>query len=176
MEQTDPQVQTLFLHDDGVIPNNPTLPVLIYHGVWADSPSSAEQKMNDHHWGNSWVNGVFDYHHYHSNAHEALAVISGSVQIILGGEHGQVVTLQTGDVVVLPAGTGHKRLHASLDFRIAGAYPAGMNYNTRTGDPSERPQAVREIQQVPVPDSDPVYGSDGPLLKLWGKRTDAKQD
>lgn len=176
MEQTDPQVHTLFLHDDGVIPNHPTLPVLIYQGVWADNPSSAEQKMNDHRWGNSWVNGVFDYHHYHSNAHEALAVISGSVQIILGGEHGQVVTLQAGDIVVLPAGTGHKRLHASLDFRIAGAYPAGMKYNTRTGGPNERPQALCEIQEVPLPDTDPVYGEDGPLLKLWGKHTEAYQD
>lgn len=161
-------VQTMLFQDDGVIPNHPSLPVLLYKGIWAKDSSRAESLLNRNGWGNSWINGVFDYHHYHSNAHEVLAVVSGWVQLILGGEHGQTVRLQAGDVVVLPAGTGHKRLSASLDFRIAGAYPGGMSYNTRTGKPGERPEVLREIQDVPIPDTDPVYGQEGPLLEIWG--------
>ncbi|QOS82442.1 cupin domain-containing protein [Paenibacillus sp. JNUCC31] len=162
-------VQMLLFQDDGVIPNHPSLPVLLYKGTWATDFSRAETMLNRNGWGNSWINGVFDYHHYHSNAHEVLAVVSGFVQLILGGEKGQKVYLQTGDVVVLPAGTGHKRLEASPDFRIAGAYPAGMSYNTRTGEPGERPKVLREIQDVPIPDTDPVYGKEGPLLELWNQ-------
>ncbi|MFC9710804.1 cupin domain-containing protein [Paenibacillus sp. NPDC056933] len=162
-------IQMLLFQDDGVIPNHPSLPVLLYKGIWATDSSRAETMLNRNGWGNSWINGVFDYHHYHSNAHEVLAVVSGFVQLILGGEKGQKVYLQTGDVVVLPAGTGHKRLEASPDFRIAGAYPAGMSYNTRTGEPGERPKVLREIQDVPIPDTDPVYGKEGPLLELWNQ-------
>ncbi|WJH27224.1 cupin domain-containing protein [Paenibacillus sp. CC-CFT742] len=169
MNESRDNIETFYFQDDGVIPNNPNLPVLLYKGVWAKDPSGAESLLNSNHWGNSWINGVFDYHHFHSNAHEALAVVSGFVQLILGGEQGQRVYLQTGDIVVLPAGTGHKRLEASSDFRIAGAYPGGTNYNTRTGDPAERPEVLREIQGVPIPDTDPVYGNEGPLLELWNK-------
>ncbi|WP_416293350.1 cupin domain-containing protein [Paenibacillus illinoisensis] len=169
MNESRDNIETFYFQDDGLIPNNPNLPVLLYKGVWAKDPSRAESLLNSNHWGNSWINGVFDYHHFHSNAHEALAVVSGFVQLILGGEQGQRVYLQTGDIVVLPAGTGHKRLEASSDFRIAGAYPGGTSYNTRTGDPAERPEVLREIQGVPIPDTDPVYGNEGPLLELWNK-------
>lgn len=164
-------IETLYFQNNGVIPNHPTLPVLLYKNVWAEEALHAESLLNRHGWGNSWLNGVFNYHHYHSNAHEALAVVSGFVKLILGGEHGQKVYLQTGDVVVLPAGTGHKRLEASADFRIAGAYPGGMSYNTRTGEENDRAKALQEIQEVPIPDTDPVYGQDGPLMEIWsGKK------
>lgn len=169
MKEDMNNVQTMLFQDDGVIPNHPSLPVLLYRGIWATDPSRAESLLNQNGWGNSWINGVFNYHHYHSNAHEVLAVVSGWVELILGGEHGKVVRLQAGDVVVLPAGTGHKRLSASLDFRIAGAYPGGMSYNTRTGEPGERPKVLREIQEVPIPETDPVYGQEGPLLELWNQ-------
>lgn len=172
MDQDNPKysgIQKLYFQDDGVIPNHPRLPVLLYRGVWLAESALAEARLNQNGWGNSWVNGVFDYHHYHSNAHEALAVISGFVKLTLGGEKGQKVYLESGDVVVLPAGTGHKRLEASSDFRIAGAYPGGMSYNTRTGEQRERPKVLQEIQEVPIPDTDPVYGLAGPLTKLWYK-------
>lgn len=162
-------IQSFYFQDDGIIPNHPHYPVLLYKGVWLAESHLAEARLNQNGWGNSWVNGVFNYHHYHSNAHEALAVISGFVKLTLGGEKGQKVYLESGDVVVLPAGTGHKRLEASSDFRIAGAYPGDMSYNTRTGVQGERPKVLQEIEEVPIPDTDPVYGIDGPLTKLWSK-------
>ncbi len=160
-------VHTYLFTDDGTIPNHPTLPVIIYTGALAHSPEQTESVFNRNGWLNSWTNGVFDYHHYHSNSHEVLGVIRGEATLRLGGEHGQTFTLQAGDVVVLPAGTGHRRLSASNDFRIVGAYPQGMSYNTRTGKPEEQEQSRKEIAHVPIPDTDPVYGEDGPLVQHW---------
>lgn len=164
---SDANLRKLFFSDDGVIPNHPRLPVLVYTAALESDPGHAEELFNRHNWRNSWVNGVFDYHHYHSNSHEVLGVISGEAELLIGGEHGELLTLRAGDVIVLPAGTGHKKISASSDFRIAGAYPDGVEYNTRTGKPGDRPDAVEEIQRVPVPDMDPVYGKHGPLTRIW---------
>ncbi|WP_250123846.1 hypothetical protein [Chroococcidiopsis sp. CCMEE 29] len=38
-----------------------------------------------------------------------------------------------------------------------------MNY----GKLGERPQADRNVAQVPLPTTDPVYGRDGQLAKYW---------
>lgn len=56
---------------------------------------------------------------------------------------------------------------SSQDFRIAGAYPGGADYNTRRATPDDFAAALPEIGQVPLPDSDPVYGEAGPLLTVW---------
>lgn len=46
-------------------------------------------------WGGTWVWQVFAYHHYHPNAHEALAVVSGHAELMLGGRKGQRVSVAT---------------------------------------------------------------------------------
>jgi uncharacterized protein YjlB len=58
------------------IPNNPHFPVVIYHDVDAAAvgAEAARQLFAQHGWGGSWVNGVFEFHHFHSTSHEALAV------------------------------------------------------------------------------------------------------
>ncbi|MNH42789.1 hypothetical protein D3C79_1045620 [compost metagenome] len=71
-------------------------------------------------------------------------------------------------MLVLPAGTAHKRLTATQDFLVAGAYPGGADYNTRRATPADLAAALPEIARVPLPESDPVYGKAGPLLKAWG--------
>jgi uncharacterized protein YjlB len=49
-----------------------------------------------------------------------------------------------------------------------GAYPKGQeNYDMNYGKEGERPQTDKNIANVPRPDTDPVYGSEGPLLKKW---------
>lgn len=153
--------------DDGTIPNNPDLPVVLYPGAFSGEPDRIEQAFQQHGWGNTWQGGVFGYHHYHSNTHEALGVVSGSARLQLGGENGEEVEVAAGDVCVLPAGTGHKRLSASEDFRIVGAYPGGVEYNLKTGEPDERPYVLEDIQNTPLPKTDPVYGHEGPLLSGW---------
>ncbi|EDL65327.1 cupin domain-containing protein [Bacillus sp. SG-1] len=160
-------VDTLYFDESGSIPNNPDLPVLFYKGVFKDDPEKAEKVFNDHNWRNSWQGGVFDYHHFHSNTHEVLGVVSGTAELIVGGESGKKVEVQPGDVVVLPAGTGHKRLTASQDFTVAGAYPDGKDHNLKTDENNERTQLLIEIKEVDLPSQDPVYGNSGPLLSLW---------
>lgn len=163
----DEAIVKLKFEPDGLLPNNPELPALLYKGVLRDHPEDTEQVFNNNGWLNSWVNGVFPYHHYHSNAHEVLGVVAGSASLQLGGDAGRTVPVGAGDVVVLPAGTAHKKLTASPDFRIAGAYPGGMDYNTRQADPDDFAAALPEIREVPLPEQDPVFGKDGPLLNLW---------
>ncbi|BCB05339.1 cupin domain-containing protein [Bacillus sp. KH172YL63] len=163
------ELKIFYFEDDGIIPNNPDLPVLIYRNALDPSPD-AEKIFNRNHWLNSWTNGIYDYHHYHSNAHEVLGVIRGQATVLLGGEMGEEVTIEQGDVIILPAGTGHKCLSASGDFTVAGAYPDGVESNLKKGALRERPSVLIDIKNVPLPHLDPVFGNTGPLIKYWLKK------
>ncbi|MGM0843927.1 MAG: cupin domain-containing protein [Bacillota bacterium] len=160
-------IDTLYFEESGSIPNNPDLPVLFYRGVLKDKPNDIERIFNEHNWRNSWQGGVFDYHHFHSNTHEVLGVVSGSAELIIGGESGETMEVKPGDVLVLPAGTGHKRLNSTEDFQVAGAYPNGKDHNLKTDENNERTQLLIEIKEVDLPSQDPVHGESGPLLSLW---------
>jgi uncharacterized protein YjlB len=136
-----------------VIPNHPDFDVLVYRHANASRDTLAE-----HGWGGAWVNGVFDFHHFHSTSHEVLAVISGHAVLELGGPQGDAFEVNAGDVLVLPAGTGHRRRDASGDFRVVGAYPPGQeDYDVlRSADDAARAR----IRALGAPQSDPV-GGDG---------------
>ena len=74
------EVRKHFFEDDGRIPNNPELPLLVYPGALGESdlsPSRCKELLAENGWGGAWASGVFSYHHYHSNAHEALCEMSG---------------------------------------------------------------------------------------------------
>jgi uncharacterized protein YjlB len=156
-----------YYEDDGIIPNNPELAVILYSEVFKEKTAQVERIFNSHNWRNSWTNGVFDYHHYHSNVHEVLGVTRGTATLHLGGEQGNLLVVVAGDVLVLPAGTGHKKVSSSFDFQVVGAYPNGMDYNLLTGLASDRPKALAEIKRVPLPQTDPVFGDHGPLTNTW---------
>jgi len=164
-------VQTHHLTDDGVFPNNPNLPLLVYPQAVAITglkPAVAfETRFGSNRWGDSWRNGIYDYHHYHSTAHEVLGVFSGSARVACGGDGGVVLEVHAGDVVVIPAGVAHKNLGSSGDFGVVGAYPEGQDWDMNTGKPGERPKADRAIATVPLPHADPVFGAAGPLVSLW---------
>jgi uncharacterized protein YjlB len=136
-----------------VIPNNPRYPVLVYRGVELDDPRAL---FAQHGWGGTWVSTVFDFHHFHSTSHEALAVIAGSATIELGGPQGEAFEVAAGDVLVLPAGTGHRRARDDGAFRVMGAYPAGQeDYDLLR----EADDAARErIAALGAPPQDPVGG------------------
>src|SRR3954471_23861630 len=91
------------------IPNHPRFPVLIYRGAGVADAAAARALYAEHGWGGTWVDGVFAFHHFHSNAHEALSVIAGRATLELGGPQGEAFEVSAGDVLVLPAGTGHRR-------------------------------------------------------------------
>ncbi|SPE63336.1 conserved hypothetical protein [Verrucomicrobia bacterium] len=168
-----PVVEAHQLQDDGTIPNNPKLPLLIYQGAvklnTQDGASIIEQLLEAHQWGGSWRNGIYPYVHYHSTAHEVLAVFSGSAKVQFGGKHGVSVTLHTGDVVIIPAGVAHKKLGSSQSFAVVGAYPKGQEWDMCYGKTDERPEVDRNIASVALPAADPIYGAQGPLLKYWGQ-------
>lgn len=161
---------TFYLEDDGQIPNN-SLPLLVYRDVFDDRGSEGarwlEKRFRQNNWTNSWRNGVFSYHHYHSNTHEVLGVYLGSAKLHMGGESGINIDVSAGDIIIIPAGVGHKNLGSSRDFGVVGAYPNGSSYDLKTGKARERPQADRNIKQVPKPATDPLTGEDGGLLEIW---------
>ena len=155
--------------DDEKIPNS-KLPLLFYQNAFAVSEGLAdkmEKTFAKNNWSNSWRNGVFPYHHYHSITHEVVGVYSGRAEWHMGGERGDVISVEAGDVLVIPAGVGHKKVSASADFAVIGAYPNGMDYDLMTGENGERPRAGERIAKVPLPDTDPVRGKSGGVTEFW---------
>ncbi len=150
----------LHLADDGTFPNS-RLPVLLWRGAIPPGDVTAEtieNRFRANGWGGSWRDGIFTWHHYHSTAHEALAVARGSVTVQLGGPHGEALDLGAGDVALLPAGTAHCNMGQTDDLLVIGAYPLGQHPDLLRGETGERPHADRNIAAVSLPESDPVTG------------------
>jgi uncharacterized protein YjlB len=166
------RVKTFQLKESGTIPNNLDVPVLLYSQVVdvsgaSDPAALLEELFESNDWVSSWRNGIYNYVHYHSGIHEVLGIARGHVRVRLGGDGGEEIDLAAGDVVVLPAGTGHQNLMASGDLLVVGAYPRSGEYDECTGSKEELAKARARIPLVPPPSYDPVYGSDGPLTKYW---------
>lgn len=162
------------------VPNHPWLPVLHYQGVMPpeqrdDAASWFERRFTANGWGGLWRNGIFAFPHYHSTAHEALGIARGHASVRLGGVRGTTVELRAGDLVVLPAGTGHQRLRATPDLLVIGAYPPGQSWDLLRGH-EDVEQARKRIAAVPLPPTDPLFGSDGPLIRLWRAALPHHQD
>lgn len=137
------EVKRYNLPPTALIPNSPN-PVLHYPGLLSrecqDSPSAAALRFHElfagNGWQTQWVNryGPTQPSHYHSRAHEAMAVLTGTARIRFGvadtasaaavaGADGGVaegrepggveVAARVGDVFVLPAGVAHKTYDAA---------------------------------------------------------------
>jgi len=163
--------ETHLFKDDGVIPNHPRWPLILYKGAVQlpdefDPAAVFEELFAGHGWGDSWRDGVYDYVHYHSRIHEVLGVARGRGQVQFGGDSGRAINLKAGDVAILPAGTGHRRMKATDDFLVVGAYPASGTYDECKSQ-EDRKKALPAIGRVARPSQDPVYGKDGPLMRIW---------
>jgi uncharacterized protein YjlB len=164
--------KTHLLKDDGLVPNNAALPLVLYPQVVkaedaADAAAAFERIFAGNGWKRSWRNGIFPYHHYHSTQHEVLGIYAGWTRVQFGGESGPVEELQAGDAVVIPAGVGHKRLDGSADLGVVGAYPPGPDWDMNYARAEERADALTHIPAVPLPPADPVFGDGGPLHDHW---------
>lgn len=163
------QIEARYFADDGETPNNPKLPLVVMRGsgtVGEDDPAGwFEERFVSHGWKATWRWGVYPYHHFHTTNHEVLGVASGEACLMLGGAQGVEFRVRPGDVIVIPAGVGHKCLSASEDFLVVGAYPRGEQPDLLK---SSSAREIRErIAAVPLPDQDPLHGPEGPLFAHW---------
>ncbi len=132
-----------------------------------DPPAAFEATFRQNGWTGTWRNGIYPYHHYHSTAHEVLGVASGSARVCLGGEGGTEIYVAAGDVIVIPAGLAHCLIEERDGFLVVGAYAGGRHWDILRPRAATLDGALERIAAVPLPDSDPVAGPDGILLRLW---------
>ncbi|HXB07100.1 MAG TPA: cupin domain-containing protein [Puia sp.] len=157
--------------DDGMIPNS-KYPLLVYRNAFAarggEGAAWLEERFAANNWTNSWRNGIYPFHHYHSTSHEVLGIYSGKALLHLGGEQGRKVEVAAGDILVIPAGVGHKNLNAE-DLGVVGAYPDGRSWDVNRGLPGERPQTDKNIAALPLPERDPLLGQENGVSRIWAK-------
>lgn len=155
------------------VPNNPRLPLLVYPRAVrlpAQDPASVfEALFSGNGWVGCWRNGIFPFHHYHSTAHEVLGIYSGSAVAQLGGEGGITLTLEPGDVVIIPAGVGHKRISSTGGLGVVGAYPRGQQPDMCRAGEASPARGAAQAARVPVPVQDPVHGAGGPMCERWAQ-------
>jgi uncharacterized protein YjlB len=117
-------------------------------------------------------------------------VFQGESTILVGCGHsdsdgGIEIDVKAGDVIVLPAGTGHCNLQSTGDYKYIGVYPkvirkaeeytgadSGVQdspwWRSELGKQAIDHEALRqEVESVSLPVEDPVNGKAGPLLELW---------
>lgn len=136
-----PKVKSYHLKATARIPNS-HLPLLHYPGFWAPAKVDAG-KVYDEFEHNGWeVQWIYRYgstqpSHYHSTAHECMAVLSGQATIRFGAadissdledntygtgfeDGGVEVHVTAGDVFVIPAGVAHKTFNTTpaADFSL----------------------------------------------------------
>jgi uncharacterized protein YjlB len=163
---------TLRFEDDGFVPNNSALPLVLYRGAVrlddASDPAAVyEALFQANGWGDAWRDSIYDFVHYHPGIHEVLGVARGHALVQFGGPSGRELETQPGDIAILPAGTGHRCLRASDDLLVVGAYPPTGEYEEYRATKEEHDRALAKIINVALPQSNPVYGPDGPLVRLW---------
>jgi uncharacterized protein YjlB len=167
-----PDLKSMMFSGDGSVPNNPHLPFLFYRNAidlagTANPEEAVENVFRNNGWGEMWRNGIYEYSHYHSMTHEVMGIARGRAKVRFGGAKGRQIDLAQGDVVVLPAGTGHQGLWVSPELVVIGAYATNGRFDVCRGSKVEYAKAIEAIPQVPLPESDPAFGKKGPLMRLW---------
>lgn len=156
------RVEVHLLRDDGLVPNNASVALRLYRQALAAGDPGAEARIEAlfaaNGWTGAWVNGIYDYQHYHATVHEVLGIARGWADVQLGGPNGPILRVEAGDVVLIPAGVGHCRMDASRDLSVVGAYPGGASPDLCRATPSARTAALPRIVAVPPWPHDPVLG------------------
>jgi uncharacterized protein YjlB len=168
------EIRTLHALRGDRVPNNDRYPAVLARNALGGGQDDAAVKtlLRENGWGGAWTWQVFDYHHFHPDAFEVLAVARGSATLMLGGPQGEEIDVEAGDVMILPPGFGHRQIEAGDGFQICGAYPPGQeDYTVIRADEGYDAETLKEIASVGEPATDPVWGGDGPLLKaLLGRQ------
>ncbi|KAG8933195.1 hypothetical protein FRC01_010541 [Tulasnella sp. 417] len=156
----------------GLIPNTSiqSKPLLIYHSAFPSNASASDVESHLTSVGivnPQWRYSMYKTTHYHSTTHEVLCIISGRAKLCFGGEENPenvTPTVQKGDVIILPAGVGHRLLEeVESPFQMVGSYPKGFSWDMCYGKEGEAVKA-RQIEKLGWFERDPVYGDEGPAL------------
>jgi uncharacterized protein YjlB len=108
-------------------------------------------------------NGICENVHLHSRIHELPEIARTEGHLRFGGKMGRSFTF---DAAIFPAGKCHHCRDGDLPVVLA--YPRGGTYDKFTSV-EDRSHALKTILKVPRKDA--VYGSGGPLCKLWKRTT-----
>lgn len=147
-------------------------PLLIYHSTF--NPTTSADAIESHFLAVSvvdpqWRYTMYSTSHFHSTTHEVLAIVSGKARLCFGGEENPKrveLTVEMGDVIVVPAGVAHRLLvDVEGGFSMIGAYPRGKSWDMCYGKEGEE-EKVKGIEKVEWFSRDPVYGDEGPVLKV----------
>lgn len=138
------------------MPNNALPARLARAALTGLTPAQIEAHLAARGWTNTWRNGIYAFHHYHSTAHEVLVIARGQASVTLGGEGGPQVTVGEGDVLLLPAGTGHRNDGGSAGLLVIGAYAGGRDWDLCRPGETDVEEARARIARVPGWDRDPV--------------------
>ncbi|KAF2684162.1 hypothetical protein K458DRAFT_303164 [Lentithecium fluviatile CBS 122367] len=170
------RLTTHFIPSHAHLPNTTphSHPLLIYHRVYPRTthPSALESHLLTNALTPQWRYTMYSTTHYHSTTHEVLCAYQGRATLLFGGEQnpGRVeVEVCAGDMVVVPAGVGHRLLEdrgEEGEFMMVGAYPRGCSWDMCYGKEGEEEKA-RRVGGVGWFELDPLYGEDGPVL--WGR-------
>lgn len=169
VEPATAEIRTLAVPAGETIPNNPEFPIIIAPNALGGAypPHAVEMLFAANGWGGTWTWQVFDYHHFHPDAFEVLAVAAGSARLMLGGPQGEEVAVGAGDVLLLPPGAGHKQIDSDGAFQICGGYPPGQeDYAVIRDSDGYDAATLDQIGAVRRPVSDPIWGEAGPLIAI----------
>lgn len=163
----DPLVRVF--QPDGGIPNS-NLPLVLWKGRLPIGTRDGRAacrlyQMND--WAGTWVYTVYPFWHFHTRGHEVLGCVSGRARIGFGGEGGIVADVEPGDVAIVPAGVGHRKLDGTTDFLMAGGYPPGQQGNIVSPGEMDAREIAAELRGVKLPLTDPITGKADGVVALW---------
>ncbi len=96
-----------------------------------------------------------------------MCCVAGSARFGFGGDDGIETDLAAGDVVLIPAGVGHKRLSQKPGFLVVGGYPPGQNSAISQAGDLDIQIATEKVGAVSIPQTDPVTGKSGALHRFW---------
>ncbi|KAF2762210.1 cupin domain-containing protein [Pseudovirgaria hyperparasitica] len=171
---TSLRVSTHQIPAHNLIPNTSIQhkPVLIYHSCFQNASASAIEAHLTRITvvAPQWRYTMYSQTHYHSTTHEVLCIVHGKAKLCFGGEDnpGRVEpVVQKGDVVVVPAGVGH-RLMKDLDggFQMVGSYPSDAKVWDMCYGKEGEEEKVDGIRGLGWFERDPVFGDEGPVLRV----------
>lgn len=188
---------------------NSVFPVMVYRNVLTSnmtdlslSEKERQNNVDEMFKANGWK--ILDTFasttvtHYHPNVHEVYGVIRGSSTLILGldvnitpstlsqEEFSDLtdcikVTMNLGDVIVIPAGVSHCSKVNSKDYRYVAAYPMDSSKyisvnkiytkNRSQNGIYDNTDDIEMSIKALFPEGDPVYGKEpGMLFDIWTKQ------